>query len=91
MLGAAVLGAPVLGTAITPAEAQVTDRDASDAAGRGRGCPGWSDSDLEDAAGCSRRTGLTDRDRSDPASRGRGRRSCSDADPYDPAGRGRQC
>jgi hypothetical protein len=86
-----VLG--ILSTALLggPAAAQVTDRDASDPGGRGRGCPGWSDSDPADVAGCGRRTGLTDQDATDQARRGRGRGSCSDRDPADPPGRGRRC
>lgn len=92
MLGSALIGAAgIAATLPQSAEAQVTDRDPNDPAGRGRGCSGRSDSDPRDPAGCGRSTGITDSDPSDPAGRGRGRRSCSDSDPRDPAGRGRHC
>jgi hypothetical protein len=93
MLGAGVLGAVGL-VAGTPqqAEAQCSDRDPYDPAGRGRRCcSGVSDRDPHDPAGCGRRScrGISDRDPHDPA--GCGRRRCSDSDPHDPAGLGRHC
>lgn len=90
VLGSIGLGS-VAGLGVSTVSAQVTDRDSSDPAGRGRGCPGWSDSDPNDSAGCGHRTGLTDHDAADAPGRGRGRRTCSDADPSDPPGRGRLC
>ena len=53
----------------TTAEAQCTDRDPSDPAGRGRG-RGISDSDPRDPVGCGSRV-CSDSDPSDPAGRGR--------------------
>lgn len=71
MLGGAILGAAGLVAAATPqqAEAQCTDRDPQDPAGRGRG-RGISDSDPSDPAGCGRRA-CSDSDPNDPAGRGR--------------------
>jgi hypothetical protein len=100
----AAIGATVLGTAAivggTPsqAEAQCSDRDPHDPAGRGRYCGGGgcSDRDPNDPAGRGRycgSSGCSDSDPHDPGGNGRrcGRRSCSDSDPYDPAGAGRHC
>jgi hypothetical protein len=71
LLGAGVIGAAGLVAAATPstAEAQCTDRDPQDPAGRGRG-RGISDSDPSDPAGCGRRA-CSDSDPNDPAGRGR--------------------
>lgn len=96
-VGAAVLGAAaVVGITPSEAEAQCTDRDPSDAPGRGRGCgSGCTDRDPNDRAGYGRRCGgggCSDRDPNDPVGRGRYcGRSCSDSDPNDPVGRGRHC
>jgi hypothetical protein len=99
LLGAALVGA---GAVVAPskAEAQCTDRDPGDRAGRGRG-NGVSDRDSgrrADPAGCGRggprTSGITDRDPNDPAGNGRGARRCSDSDGgryADPVGAGRRC
>jgi len=73
MLGASVLGATVLVGVATPehAEAQCSDSDPYDPAGRGRRCcRGVSDSDPYDPAGCGRRS-CSDSDPYDPAGAGR--------------------
>ena len=71
LLGAGVIGAVGLVGAVAPgtAEAQCTDSDPQDPAGRGRG-RGISDSDPSDPAGCGRRS-CSDSDPNDPAGRGR--------------------
>lgn len=101
-VGAGVLGAAALVAGAGEAEAQCSDRDPNDPAGRGRWCRGGgacSDRDPNDPVGAGRRCGgggygvCSDADPYDPAGRGRrcGRRVCSDSDPYDPAGAGRHC
>jgi hypothetical protein len=72
MIGAGILGAAGL-VAATPeqAEAQCSDSDPYDPAGRGRRCcRGISDSDPYDPAGCGRRR-CSDSDPYDPAGSGR--------------------
>lgn len=74
VLGAGLLGAVGLVAALQPsqAEAQCSDSDPYDPAGRGRrcGCRGISDSDPNDPAGCGRRT-CSDSDPYDAAGAGR--------------------
>jgi hypothetical protein len=77
-LGAALIGGAALAAGAAPehAEAQCTDSDPYDRAGRGRHCgTGCTDSDPRDRAGQGRHCA----------------RSCSDSDPGDPVGRGRHC
>jgi hypothetical protein len=72
--GAALAAVAAVGVAATPstAEAQCSDSDPYDPAGRGRhcGCRGISDSDPYDPAGCGRRS-CSDSDPHDPGGAGR--------------------
>jgi hypothetical protein len=76
IIGAGALGAAVAAVGITAtastAEAQCSDSDPYDPAGRGRscGCRGISDSDPYDPVGCGRRS-CSDSDPYDPAGAGR--------------------
>jgi hypothetical protein len=73
LLGAGAVGAAVMAVGLSApstAEAQCSDRDPSDPAGRGRCCRGISDSDPSDGAGCGRRS-CSDSDPSDGAGLGR--------------------
>lgn len=99
VVGAALIGAAgIVATTPERAEAQCSDSDPYDPAGRGRRCgvSGCSDSDPNDPGGngrhCRAASGCSDSDPYDPGGNGRHcRRSCSDADPYDPGGAGRHC